>query len=207
MSAPGSRLARQMRPQLGTGLWDEFAAHANRHYKARWLCAFTPASGVLRCVGALDGAPCAHARGAGRLRAGAGMAECEVGAALERLHLDHERPLHATCTGGARQCARRRGRGTTGRRRCATTCLGCASAAHGAACVRFRCGPPRDAEGVVLQLVDHAYLLPSIVAGCGWWLSGFSGRRDVLCSCSRVGACIILLANLLRSYFTYGLGR
>ena len=33
----------------------------------------------------------------------------------------------------------------------------CASAAHGAACVRFRCGPPRDAEGVVLQFVDHAY--------------------------------------------------
>ena len=33
----------------------------------------------------------------------------------------------------------------------------CASAAHGPACVRFRCGPPRDAEGVVLQFVDHAY--------------------------------------------------
>ena len=33
----------------------------------------------------------------------------------------------------------------------------CASAAHGAACVRFRCGPPRDAEGVVLRFVDHAY--------------------------------------------------
>ena len=60
MSAPGSRLARQMRPHLGAGLWGEFVAHANRHYKARWLRAFAPASGVLRCVGALDGAPCAH---------------------------------------------------------------------------------------------------------------------------------------------------
>ena len=60
MNAPGSRLARQMRPHLGTELWDEFVAHANRHYKARWLRAFTPASGVLRCVGALDGAPCVH---------------------------------------------------------------------------------------------------------------------------------------------------
>ena len=60
MSAPDSRLARQMRPHQGAGLWDEFVAHANRHYKAGWLRAFAPASGVLRCVGALDGAPCAH---------------------------------------------------------------------------------------------------------------------------------------------------
>ena len=64
----------------------------------------------------------------------------------------------------------------------------CASAAHGAACVRFRCGPPRDAEGVVLQLVDHAYLLPLIVAGRGWWLSGFWTARRFVFSCSRVGA-------------------
>ena len=70
----------------------EFVAHANRHYKARWLRAFAPASGVLRCVGALDGAPCAHAVLVD-LRVGAGTAEREVGAALERLHLDHERPL------------------------------------------------------------------------------------------------------------------
>ena len=55
MSAPGSRLARQMRPHLGAALWGEFVAHASRHYKARWLRAFAPASGVLRCVGALDG--------------------------------------------------------------------------------------------------------------------------------------------------------
>ena len=54
MSAPGSRLARQMRPHLGAALWGEFVAHANRHYKARWLRAFAPASGVLRCVGALE---------------------------------------------------------------------------------------------------------------------------------------------------------
>ena len=100
MSAPGSRLARQMRPHLGAGLWGEFVAHANRHYKARWLRAFAPGSGVLRCVGVLDGAPCAHAAlvdlraGAG---AGSGTGERGVGAALERLHLDHERPLHATC--------------------------------------------------------------------------------------------------------------
>jgi len=34
VSAPGSRLARQMRPHLGTELWDEFVEHVNQHYKA-----------------------------------------------------------------------------------------------------------------------------------------------------------------------------
>ena len=74
VSAPGSRLARQMRPHLGAELWDEFVEHANRHYKAGWLRAFAPASGVLRCVGTLDGAPCPHAA-AVDLRAGAGAGE------------------------------------------------------------------------------------------------------------------------------------
>ena len=50
-----------MRPHLGTELWDEFVEHVNHHYKAGWLRAFAPASGVLRCVGTLDGAPCTHA--------------------------------------------------------------------------------------------------------------------------------------------------
>ena len=59
-----------MRPHLGAELWDEFVEHANRHYKAGWLRAFAPASGVLRCVGTLDGAPCPHAA-AVDLRAGA----------------------------------------------------------------------------------------------------------------------------------------
>ena len=61
MSAPGSRLARQMRPHLGMELWNEFVEHVNQHHKAGWLRAFAPASGVLRCVGALDGATCTHA--------------------------------------------------------------------------------------------------------------------------------------------------
>ena len=92
MSAPGSRLARQMRPHLGAGLWDEFVAHANRHYKAGWLRAFAPALGVLRYVGTLDDAPCMHAALVD-LRAGAGTGmgrKREVGKAPERLHLDHK---------------------------------------------------------------------------------------------------------------------
>ena len=73
MSTPGLRLARQMQPHLGTELWDEFMEHAeNRHYNEGWLRAFAPESGVLRCVGTFDGAPCAgRSEGAG-LSAGAG---------------------------------------------------------------------------------------------------------------------------------------
>ena len=92
MSAPGSHLARQMRPHLGTELWDEFVEHANRHYKAGWLRAFAPESGVLRCVGTLDGAPCTHAVLVD-LRAGTGTGlkrEREVGKALKQLHLDQQ---------------------------------------------------------------------------------------------------------------------
>ncbi|MGB0191561.1 MAG: hypothetical protein ACPF9W_11410, partial [Nocardioides sp.] len=96
----------------------------------REFYAATDHRAVLSASGTLDGAPCPHAA-AVDLRAGAGAGEGsgsgsgggesvrterEVGEALERLHLDHERPLHETCaTGGARRCPRaaRRGRGTT----------------------------------------------------------------------------------------------
>ena len=71
VSAPGSRLARQMQPHLGPELWAAFVAHANRHYKVGWLRAFAPESGVLRCVGTLDGVPRPHAAAVGR-RAGGG---------------------------------------------------------------------------------------------------------------------------------------
>ena len=158
MSAPGSRLARQMRPHLGAERWDEFVEHANRHYKAGWLRAFAPASGVLRCVGTLDGAPCPHAA-AVDLRAGAAAgegtgagtgrvrSEREAGEALERL----ERPLHETChrwrTAFSR-CSTPRSSddGLDGAALCHDLFGVCASEAHGEACVRFRCGPPRDAR-------------------------------------------------------------
>ena len=142
-------------------------AHASRHYKARWLRAFAPASGVLRCVGALDGAPCAHGalvdlRDAGAGTGEWGRAEREVGAALERLHLDHERPLHATChrwRAALPRVPRSWDDGQDGAALCHALFGVCVSEVHGDACVRFRCGPPRDAEDGtrVLQFVDHAY--------------------------------------------------
>ena len=77
---------------------------------------------------------CPHAASVD-LRAGVGAGLCgcgeerKVGKALERLHLDHERPLHATCHRWRAALPRLvcRGRGTTDRtaRRSATPCLVC----------------------------------------------------------------------------------
>jgi hypothetical protein len=92
------------------------------------------------------------------------MAECEVGAVRERLHL--ARPLAVTaCDVLPVACGNARGAAVVGRQvldgldgaaLCHDLFGVCESAAHGAACVRFRCGPPRDAEGVGLQFVAHA---------------------------------------------------
>ena len=84
MSAPRSRLARQLRPYLGPRLWAEFVAHASRRYKVAWLRALTPASGVLCCVGTIDGSPCPHGVEADLL-----ADEGSVAPELERL--DYER--------------------------------------------------------------------------------------------------------------------
>jgi hypothetical protein len=72
VSAPGSRLARQMRLHLGTELWNELVEHVNQHYTRRLVVR------VFACVGraALRGHPrrrAVHARGAVvDLRAGTG---------------------------------------------------------------------------------------------------------------------------------------
>ena len=66
-------------------------------------------------------------------------------------------------TGGARRSARAAPRswddGLDGAALCHDLFGVCASEAHGGACVRFRCGPPRDAEDGtrMLQFVDNAY--------------------------------------------------
>ena len=70
MSAPGSRLARQMLSHLGTELWDEFVSGACESALQGGLAARVRAR-IVRCGGTLDGAPCAHATLVD-LRAGAG---------------------------------------------------------------------------------------------------------------------------------------
>ena len=58
MSAPGSRLARQMRSHLwARGAVGRVCRACESALQVGWLRAFVPESGVLRCVGTLDGAP------------------------------------------------------------------------------------------------------------------------------------------------------
>ena len=95
-------------------------------------------------------------------------AEREVGAALERLHLDHERPLHASCN--VPPVARGNARGAAvvddgmdGAALCHDLFGVCARARRTAPRVcafgAVRRATPRVScvEGVVLQFVDHAY--------------------------------------------------
>ena len=56
------RLAQQMRPHLGAGLWDEFVEHVNWHTTRRAGCArLRPHRACCAAWAALDGAPCMHA--------------------------------------------------------------------------------------------------------------------------------------------------
>jgi len=131
---------------------------------------------VLRCVDTLDGAPCTHAAlldlRAGT-RTGVGQ-EREVGMALERLLLDHEGPLHATShrwRAAMRAAPRSWDDGPDGAALCHDLFGVGFSESHGAACVRFRCGLPRDAEGVARYRLWTTRTVPSVVAV---WYSGGS---------------------------------
>ena len=94
---------------------------------------------------------------------------CGVGAALDRLHLDHERPLHATChRWRAAMPAAPRSCGTTGwtARRCATTCLGCARARRTAprVCGFLSVRPAARRRGGGAAVCGPR-VLPSVIAG------------------------------------------
>eukprot|EP00962_Isochrysis_galbana_P018394 scaffold5311_cov120-Isochrysis_galbana.AAC.3 len=84
VSAPPSRLARQMRPFLGEELWEQFVVHDVSNYKRVFVRAFSPSTNVLRCVGTVEGRPCSpkfqvDLREAAFVRSHIGF-----------LHLDHE---------------------------------------------------------------------------------------------------------------------
>ena len=136
-----------MRPLLGPGLWDEFVAHANAERTEAWLRAFAPEAGVLRCVGTIDGAPCEHGAAVDLGGDGAGRAE-----RAERAERGVERG-----SGAYAAAPRAWDDGLDGAALCHDLFGVCDSERHGAACVRFRCGPPRDASGARVQFVDHAY--------------------------------------------------
>ena len=89
MSAPTSRLATYMCDRLGHHNWKAFVKHANTHYKDTYVRAFVEQPHV--CVGPLDGAGCPHA-----FRVD--LDSPEAGRMLGHLHLDHNHPVHQTCS-------------------------------------------------------------------------------------------------------------
>ena len=157
MSAPGSRLARQMLSHLGTELWDEFVSGACESALQGGLAARVRAR-IVRCGGTLDGAPCAHATLVD-LRAGAGTG-VEISARSAR------RSSNCTWTTSGRCCdVPLLARGNTG----------------GAA---VSWNDELDCRGyVVLQLVDHAYSVTvrSRDAAECWLPRGLDRERVYVC--------------------------
>ena len=132
-SALLARVGKWVREALGESLWADFVAHADAHYKGAFVAAFD--SLHLVCVGPPSGAPCPNAFCVD-------LTSATAFATLEHLHLDHEQDLAITCDMWARALATLPRmapvRGTT-----ASTprCCVRADSTHGAAMLRFRCGP------------------------------------------------------------------
>ena len=149
MSAPTSRLAKMMRARLGDAHWAAFVRHANRHFKAPFVDEFRRR--VLRCAGTVDGAPCPH---------GYEVDLAAEGASLECLHLDHTPPVHATCARWAAQLPVHPAAwddGVDGGALCHALFGVREDGVHGAACLRFRCGPRKDVAGGRARFAQHTY--------------------------------------------------
>ena len=85
--------------------------------------------------------------------------EREVGKALEQLHLDHERPLHATChrwRAAILAAPRSWDDGLDGAALCHNLFGACAGEAHGAACAVSMRPTSRCRGRGEVQFVDHA---------------------------------------------------
>mmetsp|Transcript_20888 Transcript_20888/g.53891 ORF Transcript_20888/g.53891 Transcript_20888/m.53891 type:complete len:127 (-) Transcript_20888:277-657(-) len=79
-----------MRAHLGEAQWRAFVEYAELKYKDAFVHAFTPESGLLSCVGPLDGGSCPHAI---TLRTDDPCAHDF----LDSLHLDHDYDLANVC--------------------------------------------------------------------------------------------------------------
>ena len=47
-----------MRRRLGEANWNAFVRFAEAECKAKFIASFTPSTGLLKCAGKIDGAPC-----------------------------------------------------------------------------------------------------------------------------------------------------
>ena len=84
-SALLSRIAKQM--CLDELMWDDFVAHANEHYKHKFVNILEN-SECLECVGPVGGTPCGFR---------VDLTSLDAFHKLGLLHLDHEQDLVVTC--------------------------------------------------------------------------------------------------------------
>ena len=83
-----------MRKRLGDANWNAFVRSAEAKFKADFFDALTPATGVLRCEGKLNGPPCPKS-----LRIDLTHMSCvDCEQALPRLHMDHTYDVTHICS-------------------------------------------------------------------------------------------------------------
>jgi hypothetical protein len=130
-SALLSRIYKQM--HLNVPLWAAFVAHANMHYKDKFIAAFHKP--VLKCVGPSYGKPCGFC---------VDLTSWDAFRKLEHLHLDHEQDLLITCDMWKRALPPNPNEWDAGINRnllCHLLFGVDDDAEHGPAMLRFRCGP------------------------------------------------------------------
>jgi len=137
-SALLTRIAKHVRAALGDVLWADFVAHAEVHYKEKFVRAFRAPR--LRCVGPPRGGRCPR-------RFKVDLTSPSAYGTLGELHLDHEQDVLITCDMWARALAALPhglgawDDGVDGGLLCHLLFGVCDDALHGGAMVRFRCGP------------------------------------------------------------------
>ena len=152
MTAPSSRIARIMRPVLDEACWAAFVAHANAHYRAAFLAAFN--GPLLRCVGRVSGAPCPR-------DATVDLSAPDAANWLAHLHLDHEQDLQITCDmwkAALPPSPAAWDDGINGPLLCHLLFGVRNDPRHGAAMVRFRCGPLGLGSGAGYCTPPHCVL-------------------------------------------------
>ena len=82
-----------MRRRIGEANWAAFVRYAEAEYKSDFLRALTPDTGVLRCEGRLDGAPCPK-----QVRVDlTSVSSVECAEQLPMLHIDHTHDVKRIC--------------------------------------------------------------------------------------------------------------
>ena len=157
--------AEQVRATLGDELWADFVTHANTCSKDAFLSAFRKP--LLRCVGPPHGGACPR-------NSYVDLTCARAYATLGELHLDHEQDLVVTCDMWVQALAALPRApstwddGVDGALLCHLLFSVHNNPAHGAAMLRFRCGPMHGQHGTNTNYWCHKLNMPH-----------YRGLRDV----------------------------